>query len=339
MKKLLFGAPALPTRLADAALLLFRLHLGLSIAIGAGWGKLGSLYTATEASKLAGATPAPPDWFVQQVAGLGFTFPSPYVWAWLACWGELVGGLLLALGLLTRLSAAQLAFQFFVVAFLWYDSPEPILGMYYQQLLFWGFALLAATGPGRYSLDYWLTHRRPAVVPAAAGRLAGTASLVLLISVAAQAQEQAPRLRLSELRGLTQQWEQGSLTYRDYRTSNEVMLRTSLTVLQASPDRIVLNFLYTEPNGQQVKGADTLQVGADGRRVVWDGLPMQLASKTRLPDGSLRLVLNGSGTDDNRSCRIRRTVLLGPRLLSVVKEVRPDDAPAFFVRNTYAFRR
>lgn len=94
MKKLLFGACPLPSRLADAAWLLFRVHLGLSIAIGAGWGKLGSLYTATEASRLTAATPAPPDWFVSQVAGLGFTFPSPYVWAWLACWGEFAGGLL-----------------------------------------------------------------------------------------------------------------------------------------------------------------------------------------------------------------------------------------------------
>ena len=138
MKKLLLGAEALPTRWADAALLLFRLHIGLSIAIGAGWGKLGSLYSASEVSQLAATAPAPPDWFVQQVAGLGFTQPSPYFWAWLACWGEFAGGLLLALGLLTRLSALQLAFQFFVVAFLWYESPEPIVGMYYQQLLFSG---------------------------------------------------------------------------------------------------------------------------------------------------------------------------------------------------------
>lgn len=67
----------------------------------------------------------------------------------------------MALGLLTRLSAAQLAFQFFVVAFLWYESPEPLVGMYYQQLLFWAFVLATAVGGGRYSLDSWLM-RKPA---------------------------------------------------------------------------------------------------------------------------------------------------------------------------------
>jgi uncharacterized membrane protein YphA (DoxX/SURF4 family) len=155
MKKLLFSAAPLPTRAIDAAWLLFRLHLGLSIADGAGRPKLVSL-VASAGSHLLG----PPDWFVQQVGSLGFTFPSPYFWAALAVWGELVGGLLLALGLFARWSALQLAFQFFVVAFIWYQEPLPLLGMYYQQLLFWAFVAVAAVGPGRYSLDYWLTRHR-----------------------------------------------------------------------------------------------------------------------------------------------------------------------------------
>ncbi|KUG07326.1 DoxX family protein [Solirubrum puertoriconensis] len=154
MKKLLFSAAALPNRAIDAAWLLFRLHLGLSIADGAGLPKLTNLAAVASAQ-----VPGPPDWFVQQVAGLGFTFPSPYFWAGAAVWGEFVGGLLIALGLFTRWSALQLAFQFFVVAFLWYEDPSPITGMYFQQLLFWAFVVITAVGPGRYSLDYWLLRR------------------------------------------------------------------------------------------------------------------------------------------------------------------------------------
>ncbi|GAA4380128.1 DoxX family protein [Hymenobacter koreensis] len=184
MKKLLFAATPLTNRAADAVWLLFRLHIGLSIADGAGWAKLTNLAAVANAQ-----VPGPPDWFVQQVAGLGFTFPSPYFWAGAAVWGEFVGGLLIALGLFTRWSGLQLAFQFFVVAFLWYENPSPITGMYFQQLLFWGFALVTVLGGGRYSLDYWLTRRavnaantaskelriasdkRPAVVAAALGLL------------------------------------------------------------------------------------------------------------------------------------------------------------------------
>ncbi|WP_400191359.1 DoxX family protein [Hymenobacter sp. B81] len=157
MKKLLFSASPLQNRAIDAAWLLFRLHLGLSIADGAGLPKLTNLAAVASAQM-----PGPPDWFVQQVAGLGFTFPSPYFWAGAAVWGEFVGGLLLALGLFTRWSGLQLAFQFFVVAFLWYEDPSPITGMYYQQLLFWAFVVVTAVGPGRYSIDYWLTRRSKA---------------------------------------------------------------------------------------------------------------------------------------------------------------------------------
>ncbi|AYA36756.1 DoxX family protein [Hymenobacter oligotrophus] len=166
MKKLLFSAAALPTRAIDAAWLLFRLHLGLSIADGAGLPKLTNLAAVANAQ-----VPGPPDWFVQQVAGLGFTFPSPYFWAGAAVWGEFAGGLLIALGLFTRWSGLQLAFQFFVVAFLWYEDPSPITGMYYQQLLFWAFMVITAVGPGRYSLDYYIGRRAAAAEPVAAAQL------------------------------------------------------------------------------------------------------------------------------------------------------------------------
>ena len=189
MKKLLFSATPLNSRLADVAWLLLRLHIGLSMAIGAGWSKLVNMTTATEAAKLAsGQAPlGPPDWFIEQVANLGFSYPSPYVWAWLACWGEFAGGLLIAFGLLTRLGAVQLAFQFFIIAFVWYEKPEPVLGMYYQQLLFWCFVLVTIVGGGRYSLDYVLTHntnwlRR--LVPTHQVASASAAALVLFLATA-----------------------------------------------------------------------------------------------------------------------------------------------------------
>ncbi|RYU82458.1 DoxX family protein [Hymenobacter persicinus] len=329
---LIAPSAAFSSRWADTALLLFRLHLGLSIAIGAGWAKLVGLYTATEAAKLAGAVPAPPDWFVQQVAGLGFTQPSPYLWAWLACWGEFAGGLLLALGLLTRWSALQLAFQFFVVAFLWYEAPEPLLGMYYQQLLFWSFGLVAVLGSGRYSLDHWLSQKRLPRVPRVA--LAGALLLALLTApVAAQA---PATVAMRELAGLARPW-QGSLTYLDYQTKRPVTLPTVLNGMQSAPRELVLDFIYQEPEGGQVKGYDKLQLSADGRRIIWDGTPMQVISRQREADRTLVLVLEGPGQDDNRACLIRRTLRLGTRQLSVVKEVKYADSAAFLTRNTYRF--
>jgi uncharacterized membrane protein YphA (DoxX/SURF4 family) len=146
IRQFLFGTSLNHNTTLNIGWLLFRLHIGLSIALGAGFPKMKDLNA--------------PGWFAEQVGKLGFTFPSPAFWATMASWGEFVGGLCIALGLLTRFNAAQLAFQFFVVSFLWYDNPEPITGMYFQNTLFMCFLLIAFAGGGKYSLDNLFLHHK-----------------------------------------------------------------------------------------------------------------------------------------------------------------------------------
>lgn len=344
MKKLLFVAPPFPSRLTDSVWLLFRLHLGLSIAIGAGWAKLVDLTTAQETAKLTTSTAplGPPDWFVQQVANLGFTYPTPYLWVWLVAWGEFAGGLLIAVGLLTRWSGVQLAFQFLIIAFLWYGEPEPFIGMYYQQLLFWAFVLVAVVGGGRYSLDYWLMQKfstspmllRTATVKAQVA----TALLVLVSGSVAQASEAPAKVSMQELRAITQKWS-GSLTYLDYTTKKPVTLVTTLNGMQVASQELLLNFVYREPNGSQVKGADKVLLSADGSCLTWDGVPLQISSKIHLPNETLQLGLEGRGLDDKKSCLIKRTLLLNTYQFSVLKEVKYDSTTVFMIRNKYKFQR
>jgi len=111
-RTLLFGSSVNGNNVLQAAWLLFRFYIGLSLALGAGLPKIQD---------------GIPEWFEKQVFDLGFTWPSSQFWATLAAWAEFVGGLFLAVGLLTRLMALQLAFQFFVISFLWYDSPAPFI--------------------------------------------------------------------------------------------------------------------------------------------------------------------------------------------------------------------
>jgi uncharacterized membrane protein YphA (DoxX/SURF4 family) len=146
-----FGTSLNDNKVMNAGWLLFRLHIGLSIAIHAGWPKMNTL--------------AAPGWFNDQVAGLGFTLPSPAFWATLASWGEFAGGIGIALGLLTRFNALQLAFQFFIISFMWYDTPEPLTGMYFQQTLFWSFVLVTFAGGGRYSLDKLIMRGKMITIP------------------------------------------------------------------------------------------------------------------------------------------------------------------------------
>ncbi|UOQ67835.1 hypothetical protein MUN86_08250 [Hymenobacter volaticus] len=214
--------------------------------------------------------------------------------------------------------------------------------MYYQQLLFWAFVLVAVVGGGRYSLDYWLMQKfsaspmplRTATVKAQVA----IALFVLVVGSVAQASEAPAKVAMQELRAITQEWN-GSLTYLDYTTKKPVTLVTTLHGMQATPQELLLNFVYREPNGSQVKGADKVLLSVDGTCLTWDGVPLQISSKTYLPNETLQLVLEGRGLDDKKNCSIKRTMLLSAHQFSILKEVKYNSTTVFVMRNKYEFQR
>ncbi|MFH9472106.1 DoxX family protein [Streptomyces clavifer] len=163
------GNPSL--RAYDGGLLLLRLVLGLTVA-------------AHGAQKLFG-------WFGGGgIEGTGQFFemsgyPSGEAMAVIAGLSEILGGLGLALGLLTPLAgAAVFGTLVNAVAVKWgggFFAPE---GVEYEVLLAAGAAALALTGPGRIAVDRflpWLRAHRLAYGVAAVALGAVSAGLVLLI--------------------------------------------------------------------------------------------------------------------------------------------------------------
>jgi putative oxidoreductase len=139
----------------DIALLLLRLA-GLGLALGHGWGKISSLATGGG------------DRFIAGVGALGV--PLPGVFAWAAAISEFGCGLLVVLGLGTRIAASFAAFTMFVAAFfrhrfhqhilvslgLLSASPDevkkwgnPEMGLIYMVC----FLAIVLMGGGRFSLD------------------------------------------------------------------------------------------------------------------------------------------------------------------------------------------
>ena len=152
MKK---AAPMKGSFTTDAALLILRLS-GLGLALAHGWPKIERFLSGESAQ------------FIEGVARLGFPYPT--VFAWAAALAELLGGSLIALGLLTRFAAGFAAFTMFVAAFLRHRLALQTLAFFglhqipADVLESWGdperatiylliFLSLVLMGGGRFSLD------------------------------------------------------------------------------------------------------------------------------------------------------------------------------------------
>lgn len=140
MKALLFRNSVSLGLAGDFGFLVLRLFAGLVMAFAHGLGKL-----------------PPKAGFVGAVSGLGF--PAPELFAWAAGLSEFVGGILIALGLLTGPSALFLGFTMLVAAFGAHGSdPFNIqeLSLFYLSVYFF-FVLY---GGGRFSLDAIINRSR-----------------------------------------------------------------------------------------------------------------------------------------------------------------------------------
>jgi putative oxidoreductase len=132
--------------LGSLGLLLVRLFLGLGLGAH-GYAKFFS------ESGIAG--------FAGFLKSLGV--PSPEIMAYVSAGTELIGGVLVALGLFTRPAAAIVAFNMFVAAFTAHKGSYFITnnppGMEYALNLGVLFLALALTGSGRFAVDRALADR------------------------------------------------------------------------------------------------------------------------------------------------------------------------------------
>jgi putative oxidoreductase len=138
-KDVLFGTAVSDQRVADFGLMALRVFAGLALALAHGMGKL-----------------PPSEGFVGMVGGMGL--PMPETFAWLSGIAETVGGVLLAVGLLTRPAALFIVINMTTAVvlahagdtFLERERPLLFLAIAFAFLLY---------GAGRFSLDALI--RRP----------------------------------------------------------------------------------------------------------------------------------------------------------------------------------
>lgn len=118
---------------SEVGLTLLRLFVGLTMAFAHGMGKM-----------------PPPQQLVDGVGAMGF--PAPEFFAWCAALAEMAGGLLIAIGFLTRPAAVFLAITM-AVAGLVVHAADPFQ---IKELAFFYLVVsifFALRGAGRYSVD------------------------------------------------------------------------------------------------------------------------------------------------------------------------------------------
>lgn len=133
LKNLLFGSSIAGPLLPQLGLGALRVVTGLSIAFGHGISKL-----------------PPSGEFIKIIAALNFPFPELFAWA--AAMSEFVGGLLLAVGLMTRPAAAAVAFTMGVAIF-GQHGGDPFRVRELAVLYCVIASLFACAGSGRFGLD------------------------------------------------------------------------------------------------------------------------------------------------------------------------------------------
>lgn len=139
IKRLLFGGAVIESIPANVGLAILRVFAGLSMALGHGLGKL-----------------PPSERFVDITGKLGF--PIPEFFAWMAAFSEFGGGLLLALGLLTRPGAFFIAFTMLVAGFLQHAAdPFSSKEMAFLYLVITG--MFVVVGSGKYGVDNLIRSR------------------------------------------------------------------------------------------------------------------------------------------------------------------------------------
>jgi putative oxidoreductase len=140
MGKLLFGSSRIETIPANIGLLVVRGTTGLFLALGHGLAKL-----------------PPSDRLVETIAGLGY--PVPAVFAWTTAMVEFAGGLLLAIGLMTRPASASIAITMLLIA-----TTRHALDPFAVKEKALLFALIALAfmliGAGKYSVDALIGRRK-----------------------------------------------------------------------------------------------------------------------------------------------------------------------------------
>jgi hypothetical protein len=115
----------------------------------------------------------------------------------------------------------------------------------------------------------------------------------------------------------------GVLEYADYRTDRRVQLATRLTAASAEGGMLTLDYVYTEPNGENVTSRSVHRMDLPAGRYVMGNDTLEVGMVEGFvgaPGG--RMVLTGMVEDNDRQEPVRHTITVSGDTLRMLKETR-----------------
>lgn len=156
-----------------------------------------------------------------------------------------------------------------------------------------------------------------------------------------------PAISAPDLDRLTGAAWTGTLTYRDYQTNKETTIDSTLEVIRLPGLAQVGNdfadagvapsweFRFGYPREPKANSTNIVQLSHDGRRFD-DELVIE---RSESPENTFRFTTQSRGSDNDKPATFRHLYTLTHNTFTITKLVKPDDAEAFFERNTYRWNR
>lgn len=141
----------------------------------------------------------------------------------------------------------------------------------------------------------------------------------------------------NELKALVGNWA-GSMVYTDYNKGiSQVTLQTQLEIVDMK-DSLALNFIYTEPNGKKVIEKKYMRIYEEGNKLSFDSAQFDIM-EIRRRGVRLTIIAEREGADNFRSADFMQTIIIGPGILNITKEVRYRDMVEYSIRYRLALKK
>lgn len=168
----------------------------------------------------------------------------------------------------------------------------------------------------------------------------GIAIVMTLLTLTAFAQDEARKLTAEKMSFLEGAWT-GTLDYLDYQDNQTRVELQVKAEFRKAGKKIKYQYIYTEPNGEEVKEKGKIKVSKDGRTLQFGDEEYEVANFVLSPkQDRYRVILTREGKDGGKDAILRKSIFLSEDKLMLNKEVRlMEEKGDYFSRNRYFLKK